>query len=69
MTKTDILSGADLDFYAQIGLVIFVLVFTLVVLRLVFMKKSEAERMNSLPLTDDPLSEQPTRDDRISVHN
>lgn len=54
MRLTDIMSGLNLSIYPQIALVIFVAIFTGVLIR-VFSRsrKSEFERAANLPLNDD----------------
>lgn len=55
----DTLSAADMSIFAEIGLIIFVAVFVLIIIRALLMKKQEAEHLSALPLSDDsqPLKE------------
>ncbi len=48
----DVISYADLTQYAEIGLIIFVAVFIMILLRAFFMKKERVEHMENLPLED-----------------
>ena len=48
----DVISNADLSQFAEYGLVIFVTVFILIILRALFMKKERVEHMEKLPLDD-----------------
>ena len=53
MRLTDIMSHMDLSVYPQIGLIIFLIVFAAVVIRVVFSKRSDTDRLASMPLADD----------------
>ena len=48
----DVISYADLTQYAEIGLIIFVAVFIMIILRAFFMKAERVEHMENLPLED-----------------
>jgi len=48
----DVMQGAGLEVYAEIGIVIFLIGFLLVVIRVALMKTSEAEECGNLPLAD-----------------
>jgi hypothetical protein len=50
---TDIMSGAQLYFYADVALVIFLVVFAAILARVVFTKRSHYEHEANLPLQDD----------------
>lgn len=53
MRLTDIMSNMDLDVYPTVGLVIFLGAFTAVVWRVLTSKRSDTERMASMPLSDE----------------
>jgi hypothetical protein len=46
------MESAGLEWFAELGIIIFMSVFILIGLRLVFMKKDEAEDMGRIPLDD-----------------
>ena len=53
MRLTDIMSSLRLDAYAEIGLIIFLIVFASVVVRVLFMNRNDADEIAKLPLDDD----------------
>lgn len=71
---TDVVSGAGLAGYAEIALLIFILVFIAIALRLLFARGTSFNEAARLPLDDDvpaePKSTNPslTRDARGVVH-
>lgn len=48
----DVMQGAGLEIYAEVGIIIFLIGFLLVLIRVAFMKKSEVEECGNLPLSD-----------------
>lgn len=48
----DVMQGAGLEIYAELGIIIFLFAFSLVLLRVAFMKKTEVDECGNLPLTD-----------------
>ncbi len=50
--EREVVDNADLAHFAEIGLVIFVIVFVLILVRVVFMKKDYSEEMKQKPLDD-----------------
>ena len=58
--ERDVISDANLEVFAEWGLIIFVVVFILIIIRAVFMKKDRVEHMEKLPLDD---GQQPTTDE------
>lgn len=60
MSLTDLMSGAQLDNYAQFSLILFLLAFLIVVVRL-FSRRNDAtfQRAAHLPLEDDITSHSP----------
>ena len=48
----DVMQGAGLAIYAEVGIVIFLFAFLLVVVRVALMKKSEADECGNIPLND-----------------
>jgi hypothetical protein len=50
----DVLNHAHLSIYAEIGLVIFAVVFVSIVLRAMFAKRSDIQRWSEIPLDDSP---------------
>lgn len=48
----DVMQAAGLEVYAEIGIVIFVVAFALVLARVYLMKKSEANACGNIPLDD-----------------
>lgn len=57
MRMTDLVSGLNIAWFPSIGLVIFALVFTLVLLRTAMMTRGQSRRAGSLPLDDAPTAE------------
>ncbi len=55
--KRQVVESAGLEWFAEIGIIIFVAVFALVFIRLVFMNKDAAEAMGRIPLDDESPSE------------
>lgn len=51
--KREIMESAGLTSYAEIGLIIFVTVFIIIIVRVFFMKKKEATEIADIPLEDD----------------
>lgn len=50
----DVLNHAHLSIYAEIGLVIFAVVFVSIVLRAMFARRSDIKRWAEIPLNDSP---------------
>lgn len=50
----DVLRHANLSLYAEIGLVIFALVFVGVVIRTIAARRADVQRWSKLPLDDEP---------------
>jgi len=48
----DVMESAGLEGFAEIGLIIFVIAFLLVVLRVFFLNKEKADERSRLPLDD-----------------
>lgn len=64
MKLSDIMGYADLSIYAEVAMVIFLLVFVTIAVRLWLPSKQDALREASmLPLNDEPLSAAPPRED------
>lgn len=55
--EREVIDNADLAHFAEIGLVIFVAVFVLIIVRVVFMKNDYSEKMKNIPLNDGDRSE------------
>jgi len=53
MRLTDIMSSIGLASYAEVGLVIFLIVFVAVTIRVLWMKRSVSDEIAQLPLDDD----------------
>lgn len=51
--KRQAMEAAGLEWFAEVGIIIFFSVFVLVAIRLVFMKKETAEEIGRIPLDDD----------------
>lgn len=51
--KRELMESSGLGIYAEIGIVIFVIVFIIILVRVLFMKKSEADELREIPLEDD----------------
>ncbi len=49
----DVMQNAGLEFFAEIGLIIFVLAFTVMLVRLFFFKKDTIQHISALPLQHD----------------
>ena len=60
--ERDVISDANLEVFAEWGLIIFVVVFILIIIRAIFMKKDRVEHMEQLPLDDgqQPPTDAPT---------
>jgi hypothetical protein len=54
--KREVMESAGLEFFAEVGLILFVVGFLFVLIRVVLLKRDEVEHLESLPL-DDPQSE------------
>lgn len=63
MHLSDIMAHAGLALYAEIALVLFLLVFVVVVVRIFRARKSDVERHARLPLEDDEPPLRETKDD------
>ncbi len=50
--KREVMENADLAIFAEVGIIIFMVVFLAVIVRVVFMSKSEADEIGRLPLED-----------------
>ena len=50
--ERDVISAAEMTGFAEVGLVIFVAVFIMIIARAAFMKKDRVEHMETLPLDD-----------------
>jgi cbb3-type cytochrome oxidase subunit 3 len=62
---SDIMSHAGLAFYAEVALVIFLIVFVAIVIRLFTSKRSDMERHGRMPLAEnEPTSKEPRHDGR-----
>jgi hypothetical protein len=48
----DVLNHANLSIFAEVGLVIFTVVFVVIVLRAVMAKRADVKRWSELPLDD-----------------
>lgn len=59
---SDVVAASGLAQYAEIALVIFFVVFMAIALRVLFMKRTDLDRMSRLPLDDD-TSTVPVRDE------
>ncbi len=60
MGLADVMSHAGLALYAEIAMVLFILVFIAVVIRLFASKRSDLERHARMPLEDDaPAAKEP----------
>lgn len=49
----DVMQNAGLEFFAEMGLVIFAVTFVSILLRAALVKKDEANHMSALPLAED----------------
>jgi cbb3-type cytochrome oxidase subunit 3 len=49
----DVMEEAGLEFFAEVGLIIFFVVFVLVTVRVLLMRKDRIEHAKNLPLEDD----------------
>ena len=49
----DVMENAGLEGFAEIGLILFLIAFLLVILRVVLIDKEEAEERSRLPLDDE----------------
>ncbi|MGE5176940.1 MAG: hypothetical protein ACM3JJ_11260 [Hyphomicrobiales bacterium] len=63
MHLSDIMAHAGLALYAEIAMVLFLLVFVVVVVRIFRARKSDVERQARLPLEDDEPPVRETKDD------
>lgn len=50
--KREVMEGADLTIFPEIGIIIFMVVFMAVVIRVVFMSAADAEAQGRIPLED-----------------
>lgn len=62
--KRQAMETAGLEWFAEVGIIIFFSVFVLVAIRLFFMKKESAEEMGRIPLDDDVEN---LSDDEVTV--
>ncbi len=53
----DVIADSGMVGFAEVGLIIFISVFILIIIRAVFMNKDHAEHMEKLPLDDGQQSE------------
>lgn len=60
----DVLRHADLSMYAEVGLVIFTLVFVAILIQTLVARKADVKRWSELPLEDGTAS-----NNERSVHN
>lgn len=50
--KRQVMENADLAIFAEVGIIIFMTVFLAVIIRVVFMSKSEADEIAHIPFED-----------------
>lgn len=50
--EREVIEHSGMEYFAEIGLVIFVVVFVLILLRVVLMKKEHSRQMGEMPLDD-----------------
>lgn len=50
--RSDVMQGAGLEIFAEVGLIFFILGFLFVIARLLLMKKEEADAHGQIPLDD-----------------
>lgn len=63
MRLSDVMSHAGLAIYAEIAMIIFLLVFVAIVIRLFTSKRSDMERHGRMPLDDsEPAPKEPRHD-------
>ena len=55
MRLTDIVSSIGLTSFAEVGLIIFLIVYVAVTIRALWMKRSETDEIARLPLDDDEM--------------
>lgn len=48
----DVIANADMAIFAEIGLIIFLAAFLLIIARAIFMRKDRAQHLANLPLED-----------------
>ena len=65
--ERDVISDAGLTGFAEIGLIIFVVVFLMIIARAFFMKKDRVEHMEKLPLEDGQEDSHPVRNQEIEA--
>lgn len=51
----DVMESAGLETFAEIGLIMFIIAFVLVIIRVLLMGSGEAEERANIPLNDDEL--------------
>ncbi|RAL23111.1 hypothetical protein DL240_09520 [Lujinxingia litoralis] len=56
--RREIMEAAGLEAFAEVGLILFVIAFVLIVLRAAFAKKEEINHVQHLPLEDGTLTGQ-----------
>lgn len=56
--RKDVMEHAGLEIFAEIGLIIFVLVFIAIFLRAAFMRRESVEYLSSLPLEESGENEE-----------
>lgn len=62
MRLSDIMGRAGLSVYAEIALVLFLIVFVAVVIRIFTARRADMDRRARMPLEDEPTSEKENRD-------
>lgn len=65
--ERDVIADAGLTAFAEIGLIIFVVVFIMIIARALFMKKERVETMEVLPLEDGQMESVAARSKEIEV--
>lgn len=50
--RREVVENANLSIFAEVGIVIFVIAFILVLIRVFFMKKSKEDELGRIPLDD-----------------
>ena len=50
--EREVIENSGMEHFAEIGLVIFVAVFILIILRAIFLDKDHSEKMGQMPLDD-----------------
>lgn len=57
--EKEVIDNADMAVFAEIGLVLFVVAFVLIIVRIVFMDDDHSEEMGHKPLDDGEQTDQP----------